>query len=103
VSRVSVAVLSRLASPDAPLHLVLDEHVERAFDDLRELAAGQRMAQELARTLELGEELGARREFDSIAQGRQRQDLRTFLHAGERVAWLGTGFHRTLAGRETGG
>src|SRR6185503_20498757 len=92
-----------LSSSDASPHLPFDERVEGSLDHRRELAPRHRMAQELPGPLELREELGARREFNPVARGRERFELGASAHAAERIACLGTGIHRPAAGRRTGG
>src|SRR5215471_20712544 len=50
---------TRLAGTGSPLQLALDELVESSFEELCQVTAGQRVAQELSRLLDLGAERGA--------------------------------------------
>jgi hypothetical protein len=70
------STFARLAGSRAPLELALDQHVERTFDEQRQLPARDRVAEKLLGSFELGIKLGARRELDEIALGRQRFELR---------------------------
>ncbi|HKY40961.1 MAG TPA: hypothetical protein VJN18_33735 [Polyangiaceae bacterium] len=53
--------LARLARPEAFAGLLLDERIERPLEQLAQIAARQRVAQELARLLELLIQLGSGR------------------------------------------
>jgi hypothetical protein len=62
-----------IGAESAPLH-ILDEQVERAADDGRVVSARNGVAQQIARELEFGFELGIRREGDLVTPGGERLD-----------------------------
>ena len=79
--------LTRSARASLPPQLALDESVDSALEQCRQLAARQRVAQELSGLFDLGDELRARRKLDSVARRRQWLEL----GLSRRVTWPGTG------------
>src|SRR5580765_8668022 len=95
---------TRLAGTGSPLQLALDELVESAFEELCQVTAGQSVARELSRLLDLGAERGARRELNAIALRGERFDPRAKITRKptprcSRGVCLGTGKPWARAGR----
>jgi hypothetical protein len=67
-ARFEGGCLSRLACPEPPARLALDERIERPLEQLAQVAARQRVAQELPSLLDLLVKLGRSRKLDAPAR-----------------------------------
>jgi hypothetical protein len=92
--RPKLASLARLAGARAALELLVNQLVQRSLEELGQVSARHRVAQELLGFFELTVELSARSELNQKAVGRERLDSRprrrrTCLEPGSLLARAG--------------